>query len=137
MSTPYDQEQTEVFSNPTHVSPAEARQAADPTVGDGTPDTAPDVAHEDGDWAAATGWDRLKKVRWVPTNKWVVARVVAVQGWLVAFIEAGGDLGDNTTLQILGVTLIAESLTSYLTPNTEPDDGTPSAEDPDDFSEYE
>lgn len=102
----------------THVSEEEAKLANDPKVGDGTPQNAPDftAAYEDED-----DWAPLKKRKWLPTNKWAVARVVAVGSWFTALIEQDWHL-DNT-LGILLVGIIVEAITAYLTPNTPPNDG--------------
>jgi hypothetical protein len=54
---------------------------------------------------------------WYPTRKWLVARVTALAGWLIAWIQADTF---NDTLAIAGVTLLAEALTSYLTSNVPP-----------------
>ena len=49
------------------------------------------------------------------TRKWYVARITAASGWFIAWIENGHEL--NTSLEILGVTIIAEGLTSALARN--------------------
>ena len=49
------------------------------------------------------------------TNKWAVARVTALTGFLVALVEAGEF---NTTIAVMGITLLSESLTSFLTRNS-------------------
>lgn len=69
---------------------------------------------------------KLRKASGNPTNKWVVARITAVSGWLVAFVEA--DWTVDTTLGILGVTIVSEALTSWLTRNAPTPGGVPVAE---------
>lgn len=93
------------MSNDSNISPAEQAAAADPTVGAGSPATAPFVAPPD---------ER-------PSRKWWAARVAALTGWLVAFVEAGYEL--TPTLVILLITIVSEAAIAWLIPSTPPDLG--------------
>lgn len=113
---PYPEAETTragVVADHRHVSPDEAKEASSSNVGDGTPKSAPDFEYSI-DVPEATG---------NPTNKWVVARITAVSGWLVAFVEAGYVV--DTTLAILGVTILTEGLTAWITKNAGTPGGVP------------
>lgn len=64
------------------------------------------------------GTPHTNGVSWRPTRKWAVARVAALTGFLIALIENGWEL--TTSLQIMGVTLLGEAVSSYLTSNQPP-----------------
>lgn len=87
------------MSNDSNISPAEQAAAGDPTTGAGSPLTAPFVALPDSR----------------PSRKWWAARVTALTGWLVAFVEAGYEL--TPTLVILLITIASEAAISWITPN--------------------
>ncbi len=81
-----------------HVSDAEARDALDPNIGDGTPDTAPDVA--------ATGEF---------PNKAIGAAVTAVATALVQYLSTGEFSMSQEGTTLIGGAVIA--LVVYLVSN--------------------
>lgn len=97
---------TTVESDHTHVNAANAADAADPIVGDGTPDTAPAIEADE--------WGELAARRWRPTRKWVAARVTALAAILTMWQVTGGWDAEET-IALIG--LVTEGAISYLTPN--------------------
>jgi len=58
----------------------------------------------------------------MPTRKWWAARVTALAGLLIMFVATGG-WGAEETVAI--ITLVSESLVSYLIPNESTPGGVP------------
>lgn len=52
----------------------------------------------------------------LPTNKWLAARVIAIAGVIILYISTG-QWDDEEW--IATVTIVSESLVSYLVPNTD------------------
>ena len=105
---------TDPVQDHTHVDAAEAADANDPAVGDGTPATAPDVPADD--------WAELAGRHWRPTRKWVVARVTALLAILTMWQVTGGWDAEET---IAVIALVGEGAISYLTPNDATPGGVP------------
>lgn len=59
---------------------------------------------------------------WLPTRKWLAGVVTAVSGWVIALLHVGTL---TISLKILGVTIIAQALVSYLVPNLPTPGGVP------------
>lgn len=98
---------SKVHVDTTHIDEEEATLVRDPAVGDGTPDTAPDVADDDGDW---------EQVSWVPTRKWVASCVVTAGGLLTSWTAVGDWSPELTGATI---TAVVAAITSYLLPSGE------------------
>jgi hypothetical protein len=71
--------------------------------------------------------DTNEPTSWVPTRKWLAARVAAFTGLLILYATHGWHFDEHTT--IATITLVGESLVSYLTPNEPTPGGVPLALD--------
>jgi len=87
-----------------HLSDEELEAAQDPSVGDGSPETAPERPAD----------EFSKGASWKPTRKWIAARVVAVAGIATMYVVTNG-WDDEETLA--AITLASEAALSFLVPN--------------------
>lgn len=98
----------------THIDAAEAAEADDPAIGDGTPETAPLVP---ADHLSAPSPSLT------PTRKWIAAQTTLLAGLLTLFAAHGWHFDEHTT--IATITFLAEAVVAYLVPNTDDPGGVP------------
>lgn len=90
-----------------HVSPAEAGEALDPSVGSGVPQTAPDVLYVDA--------EHEPPVSWRPTRKWLAATTVAAGTVVTLYAQHGWHWDEHTSVPTVG--LVVQRAVSYWLPN--------------------
>lgn len=86
----------------SNISPEEQAAALDPSVGTGSPQTAP--------------WEQVPDAR--PTRKWIAARVTGLAAVLTMWATTG-TWDTEETIALIG--LLTEAAISYLTPNNPSD----------------
>lgn len=96
-----------------HVSPDERADAVNPDVGDGTPDTAPELLPSNDDWQGFS---------FKPTRKWVVGLAGAVSSILASWIVTGAF--DDVERGMVGASL-ATLVPAYWTRNSPTPGGVP------------
>lgn len=92
----------------SNVSAQENAAAHDPTIGDGTPDTAPDLTPD--------SWDSAPPR--MPTRKWFAALLVGAGTIATLYITTGGWDAEES---IAAVGLVIERGVAWLTPNATPE----------------
>lgn len=109
----------DTHANMKHVDESEARDALDPDVGDGTPDTAPFLDTDDGDWQEpGPAWRK-----WMPTRKWWAATITGAGTVAVMLWTGDGINTDEEKILVIGLAI--QRLVSYVTPNDDTIGGVP------------